>query len=69
MRLSRRVKDDLFLAQKFLDRANKGVSMNLLTFREPDIVYNTCDASKYGVGGFASYGRACTYTLPNASNE
>ena len=44
VRLSKRVRDDLVLAQKFLDRPNKGVSRNLLTFRKPDIVY-ICDAS------------------------
>jgi len=63
VRLNQRVRDDLILAQKFLNRANLGVSMNLLTFRTPDIVY-ICDASEYGLGGFASHGRAWTYIIP-----
>ena len=37
--------------------------MNLLTFSVPDIVY-ICDASEYGLGGFASHGRAWSYTIP-----
>ena len=37
--------------------------MNLLTFRSPDITY-ICDASEYGLGGFATHGRAWTYSIP-----
>ena len=48
VRLNSKVKEDLLLAHKFLDRADQGVSMNLLTFRKPDIVY-ICDASEYGI--------------------
>ena len=57
VRLNKRVKDDLIFSQKFLDRANEGISMDLLTFRKPDIVY-ICDVSEYGIGGFASHRRA-----------
>ena len=64
IRLGTRAKNDLQLAKNFLDKVNIGVSMNLLTFRKPDIVY-ICDASEYGLGGFASHGRAWTYTIPN----
>ena len=63
VRLNQRVREDLKLAQKFLNQANEGVSMNLLTFRKPDIFY-ICDASEYGLGGFSSHGRAWTYTIP-----
>ena len=63
VRLSTRAKDDLKLAKSFLDKANQGISMNLLTFRQPDIVY-ICDAAEYGLGGFASHGRAWTYIIP-----
>lgn len=37
--------------------------MNVLTFRVLDII-NICDASEYGMGGFASHGRAWSYTIP-----
>ena len=60
VRYSTRTKDDLNLAKTFLNKANQGVSMNLLTFRKPDIVY-ICDAAEYGQGGFSSHGRAWTY--------
>ena len=63
VRMNQRAKDDLELAKKFITRAKQGVSMNLLTFRTPDIVY-ICDASEYGLGGFASHGRAWTYQIP-----
>ena len=38
--------------------------MNLLTFREPTNVH-ICDASEYGLGGFADHGRAWSYIIPN----
>ena len=63
VRLNQRARDDLRLAQCFIKRANQGMSMNLLTFRIPDIVY-ICDASEYGLGGFATHGRAWTYQIP-----
>ena len=62
VRLNKRVKDDLILAQKFLDRANERITMNLLTFRKPDIVY-IYDAPEYGIGGFALHKRAWTYIM------
>ena len=37
--------------------------MNLLTFKQPDVVY-ICDAAEYRLGGFASHGRAWTYEIP-----
>ena len=51
------------LSKNFIKRAAKGVSMNLLTFRAPSIIY-ICDASEYGLGGFASHGRAWSYRIP-----
>jgi len=47
--LNKRSKDDLELSKIFFKRANMGVSMNLLTFREPNVVY-ICDAAVYGLG-------------------
>ena len=63
VRLSTRAKDNLNLAKTFINKANQGISMNLLTFREPDIVY-ICNAAEYGLGGFASHGRAWAYVIP-----
>lgn len=57
VRLNQRVKEDLKLAQSFITRANQRISLNLLTFRKPDIVY-VCDASEYGLGGLTTHGRA-----------
>ena len=37
--------------------------MDLITFREPDIVY-ICDTVECGSGGFVSNGRAWTYQKP-----
>ena len=55
--------EDLILAKRFIGKANQGVSMNLLTFRKPDVVYIS-DAAEYGLGGFTSHGRARTYVIP-----
>jgi len=61
--LNSRSRNDLKLKKIFLKKEHCGVSMNLLTFRARDIIY-VCDASEYGLGGFASHGRALTYTIP-----
>ena len=37
---------------------NQGVRLNQLTFRKPNSTY-ICDASEYGLGGFATHGRSC----------
>ena len=63
IRLNKLARDDLRLAMKFLHKAQQGVSMNLLTFRLPDITY-ICDASEYGLEGFASDGRGWSYQIP-----
>ena len=51
------------MAQSFIIRANQGISLNLLTFRKPDVVYIR-NASEYGLGGFATHGRAWSYQIP-----
>ena len=61
--LSKRVKDDLVLAQKFIDKAYNGVNMNTVTFRVPTITYIN-DASEHGLGGFACHGRAWSWEIP-----
>ena len=63
IRLNQRTKNDLQLAKYFLQKMNDGVSMNLLTFREPNNIH-ICDASEHGLGGFASHGRAWAYVIP-----
>ena len=63
IRMNKIAKEDLRLAKKFLDKVHEGVSMNILTFRKPNIVY-ICDASEYRLGGFASHGRAWSYIIP-----
>ena len=63
IRLNKDSRDDLQLAIKFINKVQQGVSMNLLTARKPDIIY-VCDASEYGLGGFASHGMAWTYQIP-----
>ena len=65
IRLNERTKLDLKLAQKFLQTAHNGVSMNLLTFREPTNIH-ICDASEYGLGGYASHGRAWRWIIPKS---
>ena len=63
IRLNTRARADLHLGKQVIDRANKGVSMNLLTFRKADVVY-VCDTVEYGFGGFSPQGRAWSYIIP-----
>ena len=63
VRISQRVRDDLVLSRSFLAAANKGISMNLMTFRVPDKIYIN-DASEHGLGGFATHGRAWRWCIP-----
>ena len=55
--INKRTRDDFVLAQKFLDQAYKGVSLNTMTFRVPTKIYIN-DASEHGLGGFSTQGRA-----------
>ena len=68
IRLNTQTKEDLKLAKQFIQRTAEGISMNLLTFRAPRIIY-ICDASEYGLGGFASHGRAWSYRIPKKLEE
>ena len=63
IKLNNRVRSDSELAKLFIKKTQQGVSMNLLTFRAPDTTY-IGDASEYGMGGFASHGRAWAYIIP-----
>ena len=60
---SKRAKQDLSLARYFLKKANEGISLNLLTFREPTTTY-VGDASEYGLGGYSSKGKAWSFVIP-----
>jgi hypothetical protein len=61
--INKRAHEDFKLAQKFLEKARKGINMNLMTFREPNKIYIN-DASEHGLGGFATHGRAWAYIIP-----
>ena len=61
--LTRRAKEDLILCLKFIHQAKQGISMNLLTFRSPNIVH-IGDASEHGLESFASHGRAWRFIIP-----
>ena len=54
---------DLKLWLQFLDKAHLGINMNLLVFREPNIVYRT-DACEYGLGGSFPDGSLWRWEIP-----
>ena len=62
--IPQRVTADLYLWLEFLKQANKGMSMNLLTYRTPTHVYRS-DACEHGLGGFSAKGRAWRWQIPN----
>jgi hypothetical protein len=55
---------DLKLWTHILEIARSGISMNLLTYRQPDVVYWS-DACEYGIGGYSSRGRAWRWKIPS----
>jgi hypothetical protein len=56
--------DDLRTILQFLDKAHKGISMNLLVFRQPTVVFRS-DASEFGIGGYnLTSGIAWRFELP-----
>lgn len=55
--------NDLHLWLNFLDKAHKGISMNLLVFRDPNHVYCT-DACEYGLGGIFQDGSIWRWEIP-----
>ena len=62
--LSRRIKEDITLQRKFLSQASKGISMNILTFRECDHVI-IGDASEHGLGAYhLESGRGWSWMIP-----
>ena len=57
------VRSDLELHQKILAKAEKGISINLLTFCEPTRGYRT-DSCEIGLGGFNSNRKAWCWQIP-----
>ena len=55
--------EDLKLHLNILAKASKGISMNLLTYREPTRGYQT-DACEYGIGGHNTVGRSYRWKIP-----
>ena len=48
---------------RILQKARKGILMNLLTYHEPTRIY-LIDACDIGIGGFSSKGRAWRWQIP-----
>ena len=69
-RLDKETRKDLVLWKSFLDKAHKGININLLVTREPDHIIRT-DACEHGLGGYSlTTGRAWRYKLPpDAKNQ
>ena len=57
------IRDDLKLHTRILQKACKGILMNLLTYRELTCIYLT-DACKIGIGGLSSKVRAWRWQIP-----
>ena len=63
-RLNMETREDLRLWEKFLDKANRGININLIVSRHPNHIIRT-DACEHGLGGFSlTTGRAWRYELP-----
>jgi len=59
-------KADLHLLRLFIQTASKGISVNLLVFRKPSLLYRS-DASEFGIGGYnLTSGQAWRFELPVA---
>jgi hypothetical protein len=53
---------DLELMLNFLNKANAGINMNIISFRRPTHIYRS-DSCPYGLGGYSSNGFAWRYKL------
>eukprot|EP00978_Attheya_sp_CCMP212_P013560 scaffold34037_cov42-Attheya_sp.AAC.3 len=56
--------EDLRLMQAFLTKAHQGISMNLLTFRRPNIVLRLDASTSHGLGGYSADGRLWRWAIP-----
>jgi hypothetical protein len=61
--LPNQVLKDLKLWMKILQKANMGISLNLLTYRTPNKIYWS-DACEYGIGGISIDGKAWRWIIP-----
>ncbi len=62
--LSPMEKSNLHLMQKFLNKAQEGISLNNVVFRKPTHIYRS-DAPEFGLGGYNLVtGRAWRFELP-----
>jgi hypothetical protein len=50
--------------QQILDKAQKGIDMNLLAFRAPDQIHHS-DSCPAGLGGYSNQGFAWRFKVPN----
>jgi len=57
------VLQDFNLFKIFIENANKGINMNLCTYRCPTIAYRV-DTCPQGLGGFSYRGRAWRFRIP-----
>jgi hypothetical protein len=55
--------EDLKLMLNFLKMANKGISLNSITFRRPTHVYRS-DSCPAGLGGYSHEGFAWRWYIP-----
>ena len=62
-RLRTNIRDDMKLHMKILQKSHEGISMNLLTYREPTRI-NLTNAYKIGMVGLSSKGRAWRWQIP-----
>ena len=67
IRLNSGEEDDLVIWEQFLVSANEGISMNLLTFRNPTHV-GWSDSCPFGIGGFTLQGRAWRIRVPKTAS-
>ncbi len=55
--------DDLHLMIYFIKKANKGINMNQIAYRKPNIVYRS-DSCPGGLGGYSHEGFAWRFAIP-----
>ena len=61
--MSNEVIEDLVLWQEFLQQANIGILINLITFHCPTHIF-WADACPQGLGGYSATGRAWRFAIP-----
>jgi hypothetical protein len=64
IKINEKCAKDLELMQTVLDKAHKGIDMNLLAFRSPGRVYYS-DSCPAGMGGYSDQGRAWRFRVPD----